>query len=113
LQHLAPGRETKLRVGPIRALPMRPVVVANPKVTAGEKSIEFPVQLAPGSWIECNSPQDCAVYGAKGEPLGNVTPRGDWPVICGGSSPLRFSCESGGELKPRARVTVFCSGEEL
>jgi len=113
LQNLAPGRETKVRIGPIRALPMRPVAVTNPKLTVGGKTIEFPVELAPGSWIEGNNPDDCAVYGAKGEPLGKVTPRGDWPVLPGGSNPFQFSCESGDEPKPRARVTVFCAGAEL
>jgi hypothetical protein len=113
LQNLPPGRETKVRIGPIRALPMRPVVVTNPKLTLGGKTLEFPVELAPGSWIECNGPKDCAMFSAKGEPLGKVTPRGDWPVLPSGLSLLQFSCESGDGLSARARVTVFNSGEEL
>ena len=113
LQNLAPGRKTKCRIGPIRALPLRSGLVKNPKITIGGKTIEFPVELASGSWIECSGPDDCAVYGAKGEPLGKVTPRGDWPVLDRGSTPLQFSCESGDGPKARARVTVFSYGEEL
>jgi len=113
LQNLAPGRETKVSLGPIRALPMRAATVTNPKITVEGKTIEFPVELAPGSWIEANGPDDCAVYGAKGEPLGKVTPRGSWPLLPAGVTPLQFSCEPGNGPAPRARVTVFSHGEEL
>ena len=113
LQNLPPGRETKCRLGPVRALPLRPGVVRNPKISVGGTTIEFPVELASGSWIECNGPADCAAYGARGEPLGKVTPRGDWPTLPTGIVPLQFSCESSDAPKPRARVTVFSRGEEL
>jgi hypothetical protein len=113
LQNLPPGRETKCRLGPIRALPLRPGLVKNPKITVGSKTIEFPIELASGSWIECNGPSDCAAYGAKGEPLGKVTPRGDWPTLPAGVAPLQFSCEPGSAPNPRARITVFTHGDEL
>ncbi|MEO6181871.1 MAG: hypothetical protein ABIP71_01940, partial [Verrucomicrobiota bacterium] len=113
LQNLAPGRQTKCRIGPISALQLRSGLVKNPKITIKGKTIEFPVELASGSWIECNGADDCAVYGAKGEPLGKVTPRGDWPVLSSGSTPLQFSCDPSDGPKARARVTVFNSGEEL
>ncbi len=113
LQNLQPGRKTKCRIGAIRALPLRPAAVKNPKIMIAGKVIEFPVELAAGSWIECNGPDDCAIYGSKGESLGKVIPRGDWPAISAGSNALEFSCESGSDSKPRARVTIFNSGEEL
>jgi hypothetical protein len=113
LQNLPAGRQTKIRLGPIRALPMRSVVVKNPKIIMAGKTIEFPVGLESGSWIEGNSPDDCAAYGPKGEPLGKVSPRGDWPVLGSGVTALQFSCESGSAPKPRARVTVFAQGEPL
>ena len=113
LQNLPPGRETKCRLAPIRALPMRPLLVKNPKVSVGGSTIEFPIELASGSWIECNGPADCAAYGAKGELLGKVTPRGDWPMLPAGVAPLQFSCEPNDAATPRARVTVFSQGDEL
>jgi len=113
LQNLPPGREAKIRIGPIRALPMRPVAVKNPKITVDGKTVEFPVELASGSWIEGNGPDDCTVYGPKGEPLGKVSPRGDWPVLRSGVTPLKFSCEPSADPKPRARLTVFAHGETL
>ena len=113
LQNLPPGRETKCRLGPIRALPLRPGLVKNPKITLGGKTVEFPIELASGSWIECNGPSDCVAYGAKGEPLGKVTPRGDWPTLPAGIAPLQFSCDPATSPNPRAHVTVFTQGEEL
>jgi hypothetical protein len=113
LQGVPPGRETRCRLGPIRALPLRPGVVKNPKLTIGGATIEFPIELASGSWLECNGPSDCAAYGSKGEPMGKVTPRGNWPTLPAGIAPLQFACESGNAAQPRARITVFCQGDEL
>jgi hypothetical protein len=113
LQNLPPGRETKCRLGPVRALPLRAGLVKNPRISVGGKTIEFPVELASGSWIECNGPDDCAAFGPRGELLGKVTPRGDWSVLKTGAVPIQFSCEAGNAATPRARVTVFTRGEEL
>ena len=113
LQNLPPGRETRCRIGPIRALPMRPGVVRNPKITVGGRTIEFPVELASGRWIECDGPDNCTAYGARGEPLGKITPHGDWPTLPAGVVPLHFSCEAGNAAGPRVRVTVFSRGDEL
>jgi hypothetical protein len=113
LQNLPTGRETKCRLGPIRALPLRLLLVKNPKVSVGGSTIEFPIELASGSWIECNGPANCTAYGAKGELLGKVTPRGNWPMLPAGVAPLQFSCEPNNAATPRARVTVFSHGDEL
>jgi hypothetical protein len=113
LQNLAPGRETKCRLGPIHALPMRAGTVMNPRISVAGKTVEFPIKLASGSWIECRGLEDCAAYGPKGEPLGKVTPQGDWPRLDTGVNRLQFSSESSGESTPRGRVTVFSQGEGL
>ncbi len=113
LQNLPPARETRCRIGPVRALPLLSGHVKKPSVSVGGKTIEFPVELASGSWIECNGPDDCTAYRVRGEPLGKVTPRGDWPMLPAGVTALRFSCEPGGASTPRARVTVFTRGREL
>ena len=113
LQNIPPGRETKCSLGPVHALPLRTCAVKNPSITLGRKTITFPVELASGSWIECNGPDDCATYGSRGEPLGKVTPRGDWPVLPSSVAPLQFSCDPGNAASPRARVTVFTRGGEL
>ncbi len=113
LQNLPPGRETKCRLGPVRALPLRLGRVKNPKISLGGKTIEFPVELASGGWIECNGRDDCAAYGPRGESLGKVTPRGDWPLLDTGIVKMQFSCEASNAPTARARVTVFSRGREL
>jgi hypothetical protein len=113
LQNIPPGRETRCKLSPVRALPLRKGVVKDPSITLSGKTITFPVELASGSWIECNGPEDCAAYGSRGEPRGKVTPRGEWPTLATGIAPLQFSCDSTNAFKPRCRVTVFTRGKEL
>lgn len=113
LQNLAPGQVVEVQIEPIRAVPMLPVPVHNPKLILNGRSIEFPCELAPGSWIEANGPEECQIYGAKGESLGRVTPRGNWPVIPPGIASLEFGCETSAETSPRTRVALFTLGEEL
>jgi hypothetical protein len=113
LQNVAPQRESKCRIGPIRALPLRAGTVKNPKLTVGSEVIEFPVELASGNWLEANGPEDCQVYGSKGEPLGKVTPRGHWPTLRAGVTDLQFSAEPCPGPDPRAQVTLFSYGEAL
>lgn len=113
LQNLAPNRETKVTLGPVRAVPLQAAAVSNPKITVAGKTIEFPVKLAAGSWIEANGPSDCAVYGAKGEPLGKVTPTGEWPRLEAGANALQFTSEPGEVAPPRARIVTIAQGEAL
>jgi hypothetical protein len=113
LQNLAPNRETHIDIVSIEAVPLAGAVVKNSKITLAGLTVEFPADLASGSWIEANGPDDCAVYGSKGEPLGKITPRGDWPSIKTGVTPLKFTCDSTLGVQPRARITWFSQGEAL
>ncbi len=113
LQILPPNQMVKMELGELRAIPLQPGAVKNPKITLGEAVIEFPVELTSGSWIEGNGPDDCAVYGPKGESLGKVTPRGAWPKLKRGTTPLKFSCEATPGVDPRGRLTLFNRGEAL
>jgi hypothetical protein len=113
LQNLPPGRETRCGIGPIRALSLGTGLVKNPKLIVAGEALEFPVEIASGSWIEANGPEDCAVYGSKGEPLGKVTPRGQWPELPAGTALIQFRCEGREDFQPRARLTVFAHGPAL
>lgn len=113
LQNLPTNRPTRIRLAALQAVPTRPILVRNPRLTVGSTSVEFPIELAPGSWIEGNGPGDCQAYGPKGEPLGRVEPRGTWPQTAAGASRVEFACEPAGDAPPRARVTFFHQGEML
>jgi len=113
LQNVPPGRETRCIVGPVLAVPLKSVQLRNPKLVVGDATLEFPVELKSGSWLEANGPDDCKVYDSRGEPIGSVTPRGRWPMLQPGPNGLSFACEPGDGPTPRAELTVFCLGEEL
>ena len=113
LQNLPPGRETRCRLGPVRAVPLRAGRLRNPRLIVGGQAVEFPIELASGGWLEGTGPDDCAAYGARGEPLGKVTPRGKWPRLPAGVVAMQFACESAASPAPRARLTVFCQGADL
>lgn len=112
VQNLPRGRETRVGIGAITALPLRAVHLENPRVDANGVTLEFPIDLTPGSWIEANGPGDCVAYGPKGERLGSVKPIGSWPTLAEGTNAFRFECAGEADGPPRARVTVFALGDE-
>ena len=112
-QNLPAGQEVNCRFGPVKALPMVSGTVKNPRVTVNGQTLEFPVEMASGSWLECRGPADCTVFGSKGEVLAKVTPRGVLPALRAGENQIQFSCTPAQGTSPRARVTVFSHREEL
>jgi hypothetical protein len=113
LQNLAPGTPTRCKIGKIRAVPLVQGTIKNPRVVLAGQTLEFPTELTSGCWIECNGPDDCALYGSKGEPKGKITPRGAWPSVPTGATRVEFGVEPGGVPAVRARLTVFMHGEEI
>ena len=112
-QNLPPGKEVKLGISPLKALPMLPGTLQHPAITVDGVTAVFPGNLTSGSWLECNGPEDCTLYGSKGEFLGKVALSGRLPPLREGRSQVQFSCESNPGPLPRARVTLFTQGEDL
>ncbi len=69
--------------------------------------------MTSGSWIEYNSPDDCTLYGPKGETIAKVTPKGAAPLLEAGPNAVKFSTDKVQGPTPRARVTVIGMGEML
>jgi hypothetical protein len=113
LQNLPPDRQIRLRLSPVSAVPMRPATISNTRLTVAGQTVELPVSLESGCWIEANGPDACEVFGPMGEPRGQVTPRGDWPLLPAGAVSVECRCEGGQDAAARARLTVFSHGEEL
>ena len=112
-QNLPPGKEVRCRIGPVKALPMTAAAVNDPTVTVNGAALAFPIEMAPGHWIERKGADDWMHYGPKGEELGKVTPQGAPPTLRAGENQLQFSCAPGKGAAPRAKVTVFSRGEQL
>jgi hypothetical protein len=112
-QNLPPGKEVKCRIGPVKALPMLAGTVKDPAITINGVTAVFPGEFSSGSWLECDGPQDCILYGSKGETLGKVSPSAALPTLHPGPNQVRFSCAPGQVPSPRVKVTVFTQGETL
>lgn len=114
LQNLPPGRETRCRIGPVRAVPMVPATLRHPVLYVNGRPLRIPVELTSGQWIEVNDGTTIRVFGKQGEPLRTVildptTP----PWLDAGHNELRLSGLAGPGPAPRARVTVFRRGDLL
>jgi len=112
-QNLPPGKQVKCGIGPVEALPLLSGIVRDPAITVNGTTIVFPGALTSGSWLECNGPENCIHYGAKGEVIGKVAPSGPLPTLRAAQNLIQFSCTSTNGPSPRVRVTVFTQGAEL
>jgi hypothetical protein len=112
INDVEPGSEVTCALSTVKALPTVEIVLKNPSIQIGNKTIHFPVELASGQYLEFVSPKECYHYGRKGELIQKITPTGDVPTLESGSNELRFNCETD-NAKPRARVTVMAFGQGL
>ncbi|HEY5915055.1 MAG TPA: hypothetical protein VJA21_31055 [Verrucomicrobiae bacterium] len=110
-QNLPPGKAVKCGIGSVKALPMLPAAFKDPALTINGATIVFPGELTSGSWLECNGPEDCTLYGPKGEVLGKASPSGRAPLVREGRNEVQFACAAGKGPTPRAKVTVFTRGD--
>jgi hypothetical protein len=111
--NLPAGKEIKCMIGPVKALPMVPVTIENPLVSIGGEKIVFPVRMESGMVLELNAPDDCKVYGPKGELLEEVILGGKIPDLVPGENEITFSCIGPEGMNARVQVTVIRAGEPL
>ena len=113
LNNLPPGREARCLVGPVTALPMVIGKARNPLVTINGATIQFPVEMTSGTSLEFNSPDDCTLFGSKGETLAKVIPRGEPPSLAPGANRVLFSCDQPEPPAPRVRTVLITHGDPL
>ena len=111
--NLPPGEDVACRIGPVKALPLVSAPLCRPWIEVDGARMAFPADVEPGSYIEYNSADDCALYGREGEPLSQVRPEGEAPLLTGGENAVRFGCDTEAGRRPRARVTAITDGEPL
>ncbi|UCF14533.1 MAG: hypothetical protein JSW59_14050 [Phycisphaerales bacterium] len=111
--NLPGNKQTKCKIGPIKAMPMIQCTVKNPVVTVNGKAIVLPVEMQSGSYLEFNAVNDCELYGSKGESLAKAVLEGSISVLSPGENQIRFSCDEVDGPAPRVKVTVISHGELL
>lgn len=108
-----PAGEVSCDISPIKAVPLRPCKLRNPALTVGDRTITFPVELESGQYLEFVSPEDCKVYGPKGDLIAEVKPTGEVPTVSGGANRLGFAADAVPGPHPRASVTLITRGDPL
>ncbi len=94
----------RVRISPVRALPLVRNVLRRPRLTVNGRTVFFPTELASGSVLEWNA-DGCTVFGPKGEILDRPTVSGADFRFGTGENRIEFDCD-GAAPRPRARVTL-------
>lgn len=102
-----------IQIGPVKALPVKSLVVKNPTISLGGQAMTFPAELESGSYIELVSADDCMAYDRQDQPIGRVVPQGAVPQLQPGEQTITFTCEGTQEMLLHARVTVISRGQPL
>jgi hypothetical protein len=110
LNNLPPGKKVEVLVGPIKALPLQPATLVDPRVTIGGRTITFPTAIESGCYLEYTPPARCDVYGPAGERLRTVVPQGHPPIVVPGENEVRLRSDTVPGLAARATVTVITRG---
>lgn len=113
LNDLPPNGQATCLLSPVRALPIVAAKLRRPTVTVGGKTIVFPVELEPGSYLELDAGSALRQLGPDGKLLGEMKLSGELPVLCPGANGITFTCEGDPGIRPRARVTLVLQGGEI
>jgi len=113
VNEVPPGEEIACLIGPIRALPVRTITLRNPTISCGDLSVQFPVELPSGHYLEWFPPEPAKHFDARGKLLGTVQFEGEVPIVNPGENRIRFTCEIADGGPRRAEVTLILEGEPL
>lgn len=111
--NLPANKKVNCVIGPVKALPMVPIIITNPSVIINGESIVFPVKMESGMYLELNSDNDCKLYSPKGKLLQQVKLHGKIPELKSGNNSVTFSCEGTKGVSSRVKVTVISEGGPL
>ncbi len=111
LNHLPPKGKATCYLSPIRAMPVVKTKLTNPKLTIGDRTLLFPVEIESGSYLEFHAQDDCKLYGPQGELIREVVPQGAPPLVQPGPNQAAFHADTRPGLSARAQVSVVSCGE--
>lgn len=111
LNNLPPNDSATVYLGPIKALPIRRVELANPVIDLNGEKFQVPVKLRSGDYIELDGNGECRVFDERGALLERLDLKA--PVLKAGRNQLTFTCEGPTDVEARAELTVTTHGPAL
>ena len=109
---LPAGAKAACLIGRIEALQEQAVPLQSPALELAGQKLTFPVALQSEEYLELDWLGRCRHFDPNGGLLGEVNPQGSLRLAAGDNA-LRFSCDTGPQLSPRAEVSVALRGEPL
>ncbi|NOY81946.1 MAG: hypothetical protein GXP31_13195 [Kiritimatiellaeota bacterium] len=111
LANLPPNDAVDIRIGSVRALPIRKVVLRNLRLVVNGANVQFPVMLKSGEYLEVD--EDGGVhYDERGEILERFMPvEALLPEVRPGANAFSLHADPAGGMRGRAEVTIFTLGE--
>lgn len=109
--NLPPDDSILVDLRPVRALPLVPTRLVNPRLSIGGATVEFPVEIESGSYLEIGPTRQGQLYAPNGALLAEVTAAGDLPRLAPGDNVVGLACRGPAPPASRARVTLFARGE--
>jgi len=109
--HLPPEDSIAVDLRAVRALPLVPARLVNPRLAIGDAAVEFPVEIESGQYLEVDPTGTSRLYGPAGEPLAEVQPTGALPRLEHGENQVEFTSQGPPAPAPRTRVSIIARGE--
>ena len=111
LNNLPPGEKVEVLLSPVKGLAIRGATLATPTLTVGGQTVELPLPIRSGQYIEIDEEKWGTLYSARGESLRRFALPAHWPTVAGNSAvELQFACTPPLGHNARAEVTVFTLG---
>ncbi|MCS7239300.1 MAG: hypothetical protein NZ899_13690 [Thermoguttaceae bacterium] len=118
--NLPPGEEVRCLIGPVMALPVQKIQVAEPEIVLGSAKLRFPVTLESGHYLELVDGEKVRHFDARGRLVAELALAGEVPVVASGRNQLELRCKRVGENvasvpegKVRCQLWVLVEGEPL
>ena len=113
LNNLPDRQEARCTLGAVKALQMIPGVVRHPTVILNGQSLDLPVDISSGGYLELDEEGSYVLHGPKGELLNQVKLPHPTPALRPGMNQVQFSFQAGDGPPPRARLVTFSHGRPI
>ena len=110
LNHLPPGEECRVRLGPIHFLPIHKTILPRPVVTLAGTPVSLPVDLESGEYVEVDAAGRGTHYDERGAVQAHFLVEGGLPPLASGVNSVSFDHGASHFPSLRAEITVICAG---